>query len=68
MLGGAIGLVVAFLLFGVAASLLPSFPIVFAPDLVVIAFVISVLTGVVSGFAPAWQAARLHPIEALRYE
>jgi putative ABC transport system permease protein len=41
---------------------------VFAPELVAVALIISVLTGVLSGFAPAWQASRLSPVEALRYE
>ena len=33
-----------------------------------IALVVSVLTGVVSGFLPAWRAARMDPVDALRSE
>jgi len=36
--------------------------------LVGIALVVSVLTGVVSGFLPAWRAARMNPVDALRAE
>ena len=68
LLAGVVGLVLAFLLFTLVTIAFPSFPISFSPGLVAIALLISVITGVISGFAPAWQASRLSPVEALRYE
>jgi putative ABC transport system permease protein len=68
LLGGLIGLVVAYLMcFGIGAAF-PSFPIQFSFGLVVASMIVSVLTGLISGFAPAWSASRLDPVTALRYE
>jgi putative ABC transport system permease protein len=68
LLGGFIGLSVAYLMcFGIAKAF-PSFPIHFSFGLVLASMTVSVLTGLVSGFAPAWSASRLDPVTALRYE
>jgi putative ABC transport system permease protein len=68
VLGGLAGLVVSYLLFQLVGVAFPSFPIEFSLDLVMTGLVVSVLTGVISGFAPAWSASRLDPVQALRYE
>ncbi len=68
LIGGIVGLGLAFGLFVLIGALFPSFPMQFSPMLVVMALFISVMTGIISGFAPAWQASRLNPVEALRYE
>ena len=61
LVGGLIGLIFAFgLCFG-HRSALPSFPIPFSFGLVITSMIVSVLTGLVSGFAPAWSASRLDP-------
>ncbi len=43
-------------------------PFAFVPDWYVIAVLTGIAVGIVSGLYPAWQAARVNPIEALRYE
>ena len=68
ILGGLIGLTFAYAMcFGIASAF-PSFPIQFSFGLVLIGMFVSIFTGLVSGFAPAWSASRLDPVTALRYE
>jgi putative ABC transport system permease protein len=67
LIGGLVGLGVTLAASLVLATLLPALPIAFSPGLMAVSVLVSILTGVVSGFAPAWGASRLDPVVALRY-
>ncbi len=71
-LGGSLGIAVGALVAREAPNLIPpgsNFPApVVSPSSVVLAFCVSVAIGLFFGIYPANRAARLHPIEALRYE
>jgi len=66
MIGGIIGVIVSF---GVAA-LINEFvmPASISVPIVIVALLISILTGVISGFIPAYRASRLNPIDALAFD
>jgi putative ABC transport system permease protein len=68
VLGGMGGLAMAWGLSAIVGVLMPSFPLVFSLGLVLLGLGVSVFTGIFSGFAPAWQASKLDPVVALRYE
>jgi putative ABC transport system permease protein len=68
LVGGVIGLALSWLLVAAIAAAAPSFPLRFSVGLVMTGLLVSTITGIASGFAPALTASRLDPIEALRYE
>jgi putative ABC transport system permease protein len=64
--GGIVGVAISALITAVInATLMPAS---LSPFIILVALVVSVFTGVVSGMIPAWRGAKLDPIEALRYE
>lgn len=66
-LGGVIGVILGIGV-GVGISIFFDLPLIFNTMIVIIAFLFSTLVGIVFGYFPARKAARLNPIDALRYE
>ena len=68
LLGGGVALLIAGGLVGIAGHFLPTMRIGLSPAVVLLALGVALLTGIVSGFLPAWRAARMSPVDALRNE
>jgi putative ABC transport system permease protein len=65
LLGGLIALGIAWPLTIVMQNFMPA---TMSPLIIGIALLVSLVTGVLSGFFPAWRAARMNPVDALRNE
>jgi putative ABC transport system permease protein len=65
LLGGLVGLAIAFPLTLLLSKFMPA---TMSLSVVGIALLVSLATGVASGFFPAWRAARMNPVDALRNE
>ena len=66
--GGGLGGLGLSAIASVVIGKIASWPVIFDPATAAIAIILSLLTGLLSGFYPAARAARLIPHEALRYE
>jgi putative ABC transport system permease protein len=65
LIGGLFGLAIAFPLSLIVDQFLPTaMPL----SVVFVSILISLIVGVISGFLPAYRAAKMDPVEALRYE
>lgn len=68
LIGGLVGIAVGAFLAGVLAVQLLGIPATVSGLAIFGALVVSISVGVIAGIGPAWQAARVDPAVALRYE
>jgi putative ABC transport system permease protein len=65
IIGGLIGLTLVFLLSQLLTMAL-KFPVFISTDNMILAIVVCIIVGVLSGIMPAAQAANMNPVEAIR--
>jgi putative ABC transport system permease protein len=56
------------LAWGVSLAVQKHLPATMSMNVALMALIVSLITGVVAGFLPAWRAARMNPVDALRAE
>ncbi|MFC1803974.1 ABC transporter permease, partial [Thermoproteota archaeon] len=67
LLGGILGTITGFIA-GIVVGNYIGLPVSTAPSLGVLVVGFAVITSILAGLYPSWQAANLHPVDALRYE
>jgi putative ABC transport system permease protein len=65
IIGGLIGLLLVFVLAQVLTKAL-NFPVFVSTDYMILAILICIITGILAGFIPALQAAKMDPVVAIR--
>ncbi len=65
LFGGLLGLAIAVPCTYLLKKVMPA---TLSLNIVLLALAVSAMTGVISGFLPAWRAARMNPVDALRNE
>ncbi len=68
LIGGVVGILIAMLGSTAVSRLIPAFNVGLNVTSIVLAVGLSTAIGVASGLYPAWRAANLNPIDALRYD
>ncbi len=73
LVGGIIGVVVGTILSGFMPALMGNLPLargitIVSLNSIIMALSVSVMVGIVAGIIPAYQASKLKPVDALRYE
>lgn len=65
ILGGILGLILVYICLQLLSSAMP-YPLYLAPDNITFGITLSVIIGIIAGVIPAWQAANMDPVEAMR--